>query len=758
MSRPLCNHYAALLSSSSAAAAAASGRDGARVSGAVHGLVLRTLPHPPPTYLLNHLLAAYARSGRLPLARRLFDAMPDPNLFTRNALLSALARARLLPDMERLFASMPERDAVSYNALIAGFSGAGAPARAARAYQALLREEAVVDGARVRPSRITMSGMVMAASALGDRALGRQVHCQILRLGFGAYAFTGSPLVDMYAKMGLIGDAKRVFDEMEGKNVVMYNTMITGLLRCKMVEEARGVFEAMVDRDSITWTTMVTGLTQNGLQSEALDVFRRMSAEGVGIDQYTFGSILTACGALAASEEGKQIHAYTIRTLYDDNIFVGSALVDMYSKCRSIRSAEAVFRRMTCKNIISWTAMIVGYGQNGCGEEAVRVFSEMQRDGIKPDDFTLGSVISSCANLASLEEGAQFHCMALVSGLRPYITVSNALVTLYGKCGSIEDAHRLFDEMPFHDQVSWTALVSGYAQFGKAKETMDLFEKMLLKGVKPDGVTFIGVLSACSRSGLVEKGRSYFHSMQKDHGIVPLDDHYTCMIDLYSRSGRLKEAEEFIRQMPRCPDAIGWATLLSACRLRGDMDIGKWAAENLLKTDPQNPASYVLLCSMHASKGEWSEVAQLRCGMRDRQVKKEPGCSWIKYKNKVHIFSADDQSHPFSGTIYEKLQWLNSKMLEEGYKPDVSSVLHDVADAEKVHMLSNHSEKLAIAFGLIFVPEEMPIRVVKNLRVCVDCHNATKFISKITGRDILVRDAVRFHKFSNGICSCGDFW
>ncbi|RLM79049.1 putative pentatricopeptide repeat-containing protein [Panicum miliaceum] len=402
--------------------------------------------------------------------------------------------------------------------------------------------------------------------------------------------------------------------------------------------------------------------------------------------------------------------------------------------------------------------MIVGYGQNGCSEEAVRAFSEMQRDGVDPDDFTLGSVISSCANLASLEEGAQFHCLALVSGLMPYITVSNALVTLYGKCGSIEDAHRLFDEMSFHDQVSWTALVSGYAQFGKAKETIDLFEKMLSKGVKPDGVTFIGVLSACSRAGFVEKGRSYFYSMQKDHGIVPIDDHYTCMIDLYSTSGRLKEAEEFIKQMPMRPDAIGWGTLLSACRLRGDMEIGKWAAENLLEIDPQNPASYVLLCSIHAAKGQWNEVAHLRRGMRDRQVKKEPGCSWIKYKNKVHIFSADDQSHPFSKGIYEKLEWLNSKMVEEGYKPDVSSVLHDVADADKVHMLSHHSEKLAIAFGLMFVPQEMPIRIVKNLRVCVDCHNATKFISKITGRDILVRGAVRFHKFSNGLCSCGDFW
>ncbi|KAF0895393.1 hypothetical protein E2562_012411 [Oryza meyeriana var. granulata] len=597
----LCNHYAAILSS----AAAGGGRTGARVASSVHCLILRTFPQAPPTYLLNQLLTAYAKSGRLARARRLFDSMPEPNLFTHNALLSALAHARLVSDMERLFVSMPERDAVSYNALITGFSGSGSPAQSAEAYSALLREE------NVRPTRITLSAMVMVASALSDRALGHQVHCQVLRLGFGAYAFVGSPLVDMYAKMGLIGNAKRVFEEMVAKTVVMYNTLITGLLRCKMIEDARGLFDMMVERDSITWTTMVTGLTQNCLPSEAFDVFRRMRAEGVSIDQYTFGSILTACGALAALEEGRQIHAYITRTWYEDNVFVGSALVDMYSKCKSIRSAEAVFRRMTCRNIISWTAMIVGYGQNACSEEAVRVFSDMQRDGIKPDDFTLGSVISSCANLASLEEGAQFHCLALVSGLMRYITVSNALVTLYGKCGSIEDAHRLFDEMLFHDQVSWTALVSG---------------------------------------------------------------------------------------------------------LRGNIEIGKWAAENLLEIDPQNPASYVLLCSMHAAKGEWTEVAQLRRGMRDRQVKKEPGCSWIKYKNKVHIFSADDQSHPFSRRIYEKLEWLNSKMAEEGYKPDVSSVLHDVADADKVHMISHHSEKLAIAFGLIFVPQEMPIRIVKNLR------------------------------------------
>ncbi|RLM78577.1 putative pentatricopeptide repeat-containing protein [Panicum miliaceum] len=338
MTRPLCNHYAALLSST------AGGRSGAQLASVVHCLILRTLPHPPPVHLLNHLLIAYGKAGRHARARRLF-AMPHPNLFTYNALLTRLAHARLLDDMDALFASMPERDVVSYNALIAGFSGAGSHTRAAGAYRALLREDTAI-----RPSRITMSAMVMAASALGDRALGRQFHCQILRLGFGAYAFVGSPLVDMYAKMGLIGDAKRVFDELEGKNVVMYNTMITGLLRCKMVQEARRLFEVMTDRDSITWTTMVTGLTQNGLESEALEVFRRMRVQGIAIDQYTFGSTLTACGALSALEQGKQIHTYTIRTCYDDNVFVGSALVDMYSKCRSIRLAETVFRRMTFRN------------------------------------------------------------------------------------------------------------------------------------------------------------------------------------------------------------------------------------------------------------------------------------------------------------------------------------------------------------------------------------------------------------------------
>ncbi|KAF3432254.1 hypothetical protein FNV43_RR26993 [Rhamnella rubrinervis] len=372
---------------------------------------------------------------------------------------------------------------------------------------------------------VTWNALISGYAGFGSLAESVKVHGQIVKFGFELYLFVGSPLVDMYSKAGLIYDAKKVFDGMAERNVVI-----------------------MPEKDSISWTTMITGLTQNGLEREAIDKFRNMRLEGLG-----------------------------------------SALVDMYCKCKSIKSAETVFKRMPRKNVVSWTALLVGYGQNG-----------------------------SCANLASLEEGAQFHSQALVSGLISFITVSNALVTLYGKCGSIEDSDRLFNEMSTRDEVSWTALVSG-------------------------------------RAGLVEKGHQYFESMVKKHGIKPIPDHYTCMIDLLGRAGRLEEARSFINKMPHKPDAI---------------------ADSLLEIEPHNPASYVLLSNIYAAK--------------------------------------DDRSNPFSDQIYAELEKLNCKMIEEGYVPDVSSVLHDVEESEKMKMLNHHSEKLAIAFGLIFIPAGLPIRVVKN--------------------------------------------
>lgn len=655
---------------------------------------------------------------------------------------------------------MPAKDEVSWNSLISGYVNLGFhDDRAVRAYKQMMISER-----RIRPNRITLSTMLVFASGRSSREIGSQIHSQIIKLGFESYVFVGSPLVDMYSKSGHIKDAKLVFDDMSEKNVVVYNTMITGLLRSGLVEESKTLFDSMSEKDSITWTTMITGFTQNFFHDEAIELFRQMRSSEVNMDQYTFGSVLTACGGLSCTEQGKQIHAYILRTNYDGNVFVGSALVDMYSKCKSLTYAAACFNKMPSKNIVSWTALLVGYSQNGLHEDAVNVFSEMQKDGgIDPDDFTLGSVISSCAKLAILEEGVQFHAQAVTSGLIWFVPVTNSLITLYGRCGSIEDANKVFDEMVSKDAISWTALLSVYAQFGKAKETIELFETMTLhqnKGLKPDAVTFISVLSACSRVGLVEKGCRYFKSMVEDHGINPTSDHYTCMIDLYGRVGRLEEAKILITNTEACLiDGIGWATLLSSCKIHGNISIGEWAAESLRELEPQNPASYVLLLNIYASKGMWEDVCRLRRTMRDLGLKKEPGCSWIKHENKFHIFAADDHSNLHSDAIYAKLEELDSKMVEMGYVPELSHVLHDVGLNEKKEMLSHHSEKLAIAFGLIFpAPGSLPIKVFKNLRVCGDCHTVTKYISKIVGREILVRDAARFHLFKDGHCSCGDFW
>ncbi|KAK6133960.1 hypothetical protein DH2020_032301 [Rehmannia glutinosa] len=717
----------------------------------LHAHVIRTLTN-PETFLLNNLINGYQKLDNIKYARNVFDEMRRPNQFSWNTILSAYSKHGDIAKMLEIFNLIPSKDGVSWNLIISGYVKCGLIEKALEAYKSMLRH------GLENLNRITLSTIIIMLTSKGWVDLGGVIHGQVLKYGFGSYVFVGSPLVDMYAKCGRIGEAKRVFDELPERNLVMYNTMLMGFLRCGMVEESYSLFGSMTAKDSISWTTMIAGLMQNGMDREALDLFREMSFKGLNMDQFTFGSVLTACGGLLASREGKQIHAYMTRTDHMDNVFVASALLDMYSKCRDIKNAETVFRLMRYKNIVSWTAMLVAYGQNGYSEEAVRIFCEMQRNGVEPDDFTLGSVISSCANLASLEEGAQFHGQSLVSGLISFITVSNALVTLYAKCGNIDESHRLFNEIKLKDEVSWTALVSGYAKFGKANETINLFEEMLAYSLRPDGVTFVGVLSACSRAGFVEKGRQYFALMVDKYGIRPVIDHYTCMIDLFSRAGQLEEAKNFILQMPCRPDTIGWATLLSSCRNRGNMEIGKWAAESLLELDPQNPAGHVLLTSIYAAKGKWDEVSRLRRGMRDKGVRKEPGCSWIKYKNKVHIFTADDKSSPFSDQIYQELEKINCKMIEEGYVPDVKSVLHDVEESEKLKMLNHHSERLAIAFGLIFIPPGLPIKVVKNLRVCDDCHNATKFMSKITQREILVRDAVRFHLFEDGKCSCGDFW
>ncbi|KAG2281268.1 hypothetical protein Bca52824_052488 [Brassica carinata] len=590
------------------------------------------------------------------------------------AMVSAYAQFRRASEAIDLFDRMVEHglkpDAVTLTGVISACSRAGLVEKGQRYF------ELMTDGCE-NLTRVTLMTMLKLSSDNGHVSLGKQVHVQLV-----------SSLM------------QRRFYSVEDRNTVMYNSLMGGLLASGMIKDAQKLFQGM-EKDSVSWTAMIKGLAQNGLEKAAVEFFREMKEEGLTMDQFTFGSVLPA------------FHACIIRTNFQDNVYVGSALIDMYCKCKCIDYAKTAFDGMKQKNVVSWTAMVVGYGQTGRAEEA----------RIQPDHYTLGQAISACSNIASLEEGSQFHGKTIVSGLIHYVTVSNSLVTLYGKCGNIDDSTRLFNEMSFRDEVSWTAMVSAYAQFRRASEAIDLFDRMVEHGLKPDAVTLTGVISACSRAGLVEKGQRYFELMTDEYGIEPSNGHYSCMIDLFSRSGRLEEAMSFINGMPFPPDAIGWTTLLSACRNKGNLEIGKQAAESLIELDPHHPAGYTLLSSIYAyaSKERWDCVAQLRREMREKK------------KGKLHSFSADDESSQYLDRIYAKLEELNQMI------------------TVKIKMLNYHSERLAIAFGLIFVPSGLPIRVGKNLRVCVDCHTAMKHIFSVT-------DAVRFHHFKDGTCSCGDFW
>jgi len=613
----------------------------------------------------------------------------------------------------------------------------------------------------VKHNQTTFTSILKVCASITALEQGKQVHAEAIKMGFGLDGFVGSALVDMYAKCKNISDARNLFDRMSKQNIVLWNAIIAGYSE---------------------------GDDAPKQCQEALVLFQQMQNACVRSNEFTLASILKACANLQAAEIGKLVHTHVTKGFHSDTI-VGSALIGMYTKCGSIECARKVFQRMPEQTVVSWNTMIAGYAQhgqdkeafelfsqmphrdlvswnsvitiyaqNGHGEEALRHYQHMQQVGVKPNEFTFVSVVSACAKLGSLEQSKEVHACVIKYGFQSDIFIGNTLIDMYAKCGSIEDSIKVFDRMSRRNIVSWTALILGYAHHGRCKEALNLFERMQQEGIKPDHVTFVGLLSACRHAGLVDEGRYYFDSMSQDHGIEPMDDHFACLVDLLGRAGHLNEAENIIHGMKCKPNALVWRTLLSACRIHGNMQLGKQAAEHVLEFEPEDSAAYVLLANIHAEAGRWDYVATARKLMKERRVKKNPGHSWIELRNRVHVFLMGDRLHPQTEEIYEKLKILSIKMREAGYVLDTKYVLQDVEQEEKEHSISHHSEKLAIAFGLINTPNGTTIRIIKNLRVCKDCHSAIKFISKIVEREIILRDASYFHHFKDGQCSCGDYW
>jgi len=382
----------------------------------------------------------------------------------------------------------------------------------------------------------------------------------------------------------------------------------------------------------------------------------------------------------------------------------------------------------------------------------------MRADGVESDEFVMAGVLSSCAGLTLLELGRQVHSVTVQRRFDSFRSVSNSLVSMYAKCGCTDDARKVFDLMFCRDAITWTALIIGYAQNGRGRDSLELYNNMIRSGFKPDYVTFIGLLFACSHAGLVQAGKSHFQSMEKVYCISPGPEHYACMIDLLGRSGRIDEAVELLDQMQIKADSIVWKALLAACKVHHDVSLAEWAAEKLFRLVPNDAVPYILLSNLYSSAGRWVDVARIRSLMKSRGVSKEPGCSWIEVGSIVHVFHVEDRGHPLMAEIYAKVEDMIGRIKLEGYVADTGFSLQDLALEGKEVGLAYHSEKLAVAFGLISVPMGAVIRVYKNLRVCGDCHTALKLVSKVYGREIVLRDSNCFHHLSEGNCSCGDYW
>eukprot|EP01018_Ginkgo_biloba_P019473 Gb_00852 [translate_table: standard] len=506
---------------------------------------------------------------------------------------------------------------------------------------------------------------------------GKLVHAHIIQTGFRVDVFLGNTLVIMYAKCGSLLDARRVLDKMPKRNVV-------------------------------SCTAMISAYASHGYSEEALALHYEMQRTGIQSNEFTFASVLPACGNLSSLKHGKEVHQEIIRRGFQFDVFVGSALVDMYIKCRVIDDALKVFDKMPERNVVSWTAMIAGYAQSGHVDEALRLFEEMpernvfswtamvagyaqnghveealelfqkmperpvvswnamiagyaqngyfnetlnlfrkmQLATVKPDSVTFASILPACANSAALEHGKEVHEEIIRSGFHSVIFVGNALIDMYAKCGSVEDARKVFDKSPTRDTVSWSSMIVGYAMHGCGKEALQLFEQMQRYGTKPDHVTLVGVLSACCHAGLVNVGWQYFDSMSRDYDIKPAVEHYCCMVDLLGRAGHLSEAYDFINRMPIKPDAAVWVSLLGACRIHTNLELGERVAERLFELNPNNAAHYVLLSNLYAVAGRWDGVEKVRKMMKDRKVQKMPACSWIEVNSKLHAFLVGEGTPP----------------------------------------------------------------------------------------------------------------
>lgn len=678
-------------------------------------------------------------------------------VFVANVLMALYGKSGCLDFVIQLFDEMPQRDIASWNTVI---SSAVKDLSYEKALE-LFRNLQQTNGFQV--DQFTLSALLTACTGCYAEMHGREVHAYAIRIGLEGNLSVNNAFIGFYAKCGSLKDVVALFESMPVRDVVTWTQMITAYMEFGLVDLAVETFEKMPERNSVSYNALLAGFCQNGEGTKALDLFINMVQKGVEITDFTLTSVVNACGLLATSEISRQIHGFVAKFGSWLNACIEAALLDMCTRCGRMRDAQKMFHSWPSDqdSSIVQTSMLCGYARNGLPDEALFLFHHIQSEGtMVVDEVALTSIFGVCGTLGFHEMGKQIHCHAIKTGFLADLGVGNSLISMYSKCYNMSDAIKSFSVMPVHDIVSWNGLIAGHLLHRQGDEALAVWSRMKKAGLKPDAITFVLIVSAYKHtsSNLVDECRSLFLSMKMIYDIQPTSEHYASLVGVLGYWGLLKEAEEMIIKMPFEPEASVWRALLDSCRYHLNTSIGKRVAKRILAMEPRDPSTYVLVSNLYSASGRWHCSEVVRENMREKGLRKHPCRCWVIHQNKVHSFYVRDKSHPQAKDIYSGLDILILECLKAGYEPDTSFVLHEVEEYQKKDFLFYHSAKLAATYGLLMTRPGEPIRILKNILLCGDCHTFLKYVSIVTRREIFLRDASGFHLFSNGQCSCKDYW
>uniref|UniRef100_A0A7N1A0G3 DYW domain-containing protein n=1 Tax=Kalanchoe fedtschenkoi TaxID=63787 RepID=A0A7N1A0G3_KALFE len=564
-------------------------------------------------------------------------------------------------------------------------------------YEQVLLTFRKMQGLGFKPNSNSITGLLQAVGELNLSNLGRETHCYVIRHGLHQNVYVGTSLIDVYFKNNCLDSARQVFDSLDRKNI-------------------------------FAWNSLISRYSFKGLLDEATSLMSQMQVEGFKPDLVTWNSLVSGY-----SLSGHYMEAFSV-----------------IDKIKNLGMTPTV---------VSWTALISGCAQNENFEQSLRFFRQMQMEGLTPNSATISCILRSCAGLSLLGKGREAHCFSLRYGIEN-IYVATSLIDMYSKSGNLISARKIFKMTAYKTLACWNCMIMALSAYGYAEEAISHFNEMCAEGIKPNGMTFTAILSACKLSGLVDQGWEFFDRMSPDYGIAPTIEHYSCMVDLLGRAGYLDEAWDFVETMPIQPDATVWGALLVSSRLHKHLERGEIAAQKLFELEPYNSANYVVMMNLYSSLNRWEEVKKLQEVMQSLGLKNRAVWSWTQIGQTVHVFSTEEKAHPDEGDIYFELYKMVREMRKLGYVPDTSCVYQNTDEAEKETLLMGHTEKLALTYALIRTDGDggKAVRVTKNTRICSDCHTVAKFMSLIRNREIYIRDGVRLHQIQQGRCSCRDHW